>query len=456
MFHNRLTACFLIPKEGTIMRLIMLRHGKAVDADNNTADDERTLSREGRAQLEKYYPTLAHYLRQLPACQVWTSPLVRARESADILCRYLPQVSPRTMPFISTPSFSALSRALTACQMDDTVVLIGHEPFLSDWVRQMTGLETHFRKGRGMLLYLQPDQPDRAIAISPLDFDAMAGLRTYLLPLDVALVDIIRSQHDQIEDARRHFLSDSSNPLRAHDMRVALRVQYALLEFIRSSCDPEPFSEAEECYKALYDQFEELRSMDAISETIRAADNPALEPLNKALAADRKLEMVGLKASLKLDENADAFDEALNATVAALATVRSHSQLSQLVDEQFQARYHDIRKYARKCDIEAIFSLEHLRDKCKTLRYIFEFFGPLANYTMSQRYYAVRHLNSLIGKYADTRNSILYLNQRYGRRSDPDLHKAMEAFAALQAEDRVRYRKDLTDQLALICGSQDE
>lgn len=435
------------------MRLILLRHGKAVDRDKATLDDDRPLTREGRAQLEHYYPILAHYLRQLPRCAVWTSPLVRARESADILCRYLPEVEPRIMPFVSAPSFSGLSRALSQCKMNDTVLIIGHEPFLSDWTRKMTGLDTHYRKGRGMLFYLEPTRPDKALCIKPLDFEDITALRTYLLPADVALADIIRSQHEQIEATRRRFLGEAADPLCAHDMRVALRIQYALLDFIRSSCDEAPFVEAEEDYKALYDQLEELRSMDAISESIRAAD-PALAPLADALAADRKAEMSGLKATLKLAESADTFNEALHATMAALATVRSQQQLSDLVDAQLEQRYHAIRRYAGKCDIDHIFELEHLRDMCKTLRYIFEFFGPLANYTTSRRYYFVRHLNSLIGKYADTRNSVIYLNQRYSRRSDPALHRALDAYIALQSKERVRYGNQLQEQLNEISGTE--
>ena len=66
-----------------IVELYLIRHGIAVDRDSNTNDEERTLTDQGRQKTQK----VAERLHQLGLRfdLILTSPLVRARQTAEIL-----------------------------------------------------------------------------------------------------------------------------------------------------------------------------------------------------------------------------------------------------------------------------------------------------------------------------------------------------------------------------------
>lgn len=69
------------------MKLYLLRHG---DADSRANDFERPLSEKGREVTQR----LARFLKPLKieVAAIWTSPLVRARETAEII---EPVIKPR-------------------------------------------------------------------------------------------------------------------------------------------------------------------------------------------------------------------------------------------------------------------------------------------------------------------------------------------------------------------------
>lgn len=140
------------------MRLIFIRHGQAEDATENIGDARRVLTAKGKERLENVYPAFARYLNSKKHCEVWTSPKARALETANVLCRYMPGVKPLTQNFLEEGNFDAFCRAIRAHDHGETLVVVGHEPYLSDWVREMTGLDVHFKKGRGEMLYLSPTQ----------------------------------------------------------------------------------------------------------------------------------------------------------------------------------------------------------------------------------------------------------------------------------------------------------
>jgi phosphohistidine phosphatase len=64
------------------MRLVVIRHGKAVARDKWHKDDvERPLTKEGAHQAEWVFRLMRHYIG---ITEIWTSPWVRARQTAEI------------------------------------------------------------------------------------------------------------------------------------------------------------------------------------------------------------------------------------------------------------------------------------------------------------------------------------------------------------------------------------
>jgi phosphohistidine phosphatase len=118
------------------MDLYLVRHAAADTAatDSPAADAARALTADGREQARLAGRALA-VLRVCPP-EIWTSPLVRARETATALARELP-VPPRlvVVEALAIPGdFRRLQAQLAGCTFAD-LALVGHAPFLGECVQ---------------------------------------------------------------------------------------------------------------------------------------------------------------------------------------------------------------------------------------------------------------------------------------------------------------------------------
>jgi phosphohistidine phosphatase len=127
--------------------LYFLRHGDAGQAWA-TNDEQRPLSAEGEAALAAAAATWTR-LKLRPEV-VLTSPLVRARQTADLLCQGIgcaaePIVDERLRP---GAGWGEMARAMAAHPNAARVCFVGHEPDLSQVVAQLTGASSvRMRKG---------------------------------------------------------------------------------------------------------------------------------------------------------------------------------------------------------------------------------------------------------------------------------------------------------------------
>ena len=117
------------------MRICLVRHGPAVPrGTKGIEDDARPLTPGGRGKTR----AAARGIRALDLGidAVWTSPLPRARETAEILARELRLPAPTVTDLLKPDaSMNRLSRALKGrCP-----ALVGHEPDLGEAVAFLTG-----------------------------------------------------------------------------------------------------------------------------------------------------------------------------------------------------------------------------------------------------------------------------------------------------------------------------
>ena len=119
--------------------LYLFRHG---DAEHETRDDAaRRLTEKGERQARAAGAALAALGEQIDACL--TSPKRRATETARLACESLPGIEPEVAPELAGGDFDAL--ALAAGRGD--VLMVGHEPDLSNEVARLSGGKVKLRKG---------------------------------------------------------------------------------------------------------------------------------------------------------------------------------------------------------------------------------------------------------------------------------------------------------------------
>lgn len=135
------------------MKLYILRHGDAAEhGDPRYKENERPLTSKGIQRTKQ----LAHVLREMEINfdMILTSPLTRARETAEIVARGLKLQDHIRFSEHLAPSGS-MEELVHQVNMirpaHESVMLVGHEPYLSGFVSLLCtggpGLPMVFKKG---------------------------------------------------------------------------------------------------------------------------------------------------------------------------------------------------------------------------------------------------------------------------------------------------------------------
>jgi phosphohistidine phosphatase len=158
------------------MRLYFVRHGKAEEASGGIDDHERRLTPQGADRLQH----AARVMLQLgiKPNPIYSSPRVRARQTAEIIGRVLNQpvqIREEVNFGFDLGGVAALIRDLPP---DAQVMFVGHNPSISDVIRAMTGAEVDMKVGS--LARVDVDRPENGLRgplvwlLAPRVFDALA------------------------------------------------------------------------------------------------------------------------------------------------------------------------------------------------------------------------------------------------------------------------------------------
>ena len=79
--------------------------------------------------------------------QVWTSPFLRAAQSARIIADRCGVRDVESHDFIGNGDFGSFTAALAGRKSSSCLIVVGHEPFLGDWSLRISGRTLEFGKG---------------------------------------------------------------------------------------------------------------------------------------------------------------------------------------------------------------------------------------------------------------------------------------------------------------------
>jgi phosphohistidine phosphatase len=153
-------------------QLWLLRHGEAEPHDARP-DAERRLTPRGERQSETAGRALAAIGLELAAA--YTSPRVRARDTAQLACRHL-GVEPVADEALSGGWDADEARGLMARHgPDDRVLVVGHEPDFSQVVHDLTGARIDLKKGGVAGVRLDGTRGELIALLRPKELEALAG-----------------------------------------------------------------------------------------------------------------------------------------------------------------------------------------------------------------------------------------------------------------------------------------
>lgn len=138
--------------------LILIRHGKAEDRDSGKSDADRQLTEKGIEELKEFTQILRPLLKDKENLKVWTSPLMRAKQTANILVETVGCAQAEEKQFIAEGNLDELLNQMQKEKDNFTIVCVGHEPYTSNWAKELGGAETPFAKGAAASIIF--DNPD--------------------------------------------------------------------------------------------------------------------------------------------------------------------------------------------------------------------------------------------------------------------------------------------------------
>ncbi len=139
--------------------IIFFRHGRAVSKEEAGSDEARWLTPRGRCEVE----AVARLLPVKPPV-IYTSPLRRARETAEIIAG----VHGSRVEVVDGLAPGADLGVVKSLRLEDGVVLVGHNPDFEEMLEALTGgrvklsagaaagVEVDENLGEGRLVFLVP------------------------------------------------------------------------------------------------------------------------------------------------------------------------------------------------------------------------------------------------------------------------------------------------------------
>ncbi len=136
------------------MKLLLVRHAIALDRETpGVSDHLRPLTEDGVARFKKTARSLAALVT---ADLVLTSPMLRAKQTAEILARQWAAVPTHESEPLEDGSRVDFEEALARLPASTVAAAVGHEPYLSQWTAEWLGAPRGdsfaFKKGGAALI----------------------------------------------------------------------------------------------------------------------------------------------------------------------------------------------------------------------------------------------------------------------------------------------------------------
>jgi phosphohistidine phosphatase len=152
-------------------QLWLLRHGEAVPHESKD-DFDRELTPRGERQSAAAGEALARLGQEFSAC--YTSPLVRARQTAEIACASL-NVAPDVRDAVGKGFDVEDVRVLLAEHEDGAhVLVVGHNPSFEQIVLDLTGGRVDFKKGGAAAIRVAAGRAELLVLMRPRELESIA------------------------------------------------------------------------------------------------------------------------------------------------------------------------------------------------------------------------------------------------------------------------------------------
>lgn len=123
--------------------IILIRHAQAEVLLEGMEDATRSLIEKGKKRLRKIGPFLKQMIGEYETVTIYSSELKRSIQSAQILSKRLNRTYAGEQSFLQTGETDLLLDLIRS-RDEDCLIFVGHQPYLSTFSEQLSGLDLSF------------------------------------------------------------------------------------------------------------------------------------------------------------------------------------------------------------------------------------------------------------------------------------------------------------------------
>lgn len=244
-----------------VKTLVLVRHGDPEASAPSGQDLDRRLTPSGARALRVSYPRTFALLGDDPQIRVWSSPAVRALETADVVAAATGAEDIEVHQSLYAQDAAAFLAELEAADAP-CVVAVGHAPFVDTLAARLVGQCPSFGKGAAAAISLAPGAERGEL----LWF--VAGPRTSSWQ-ELAVVErAVADAADELLARCRAFLDAPDDPAALLDFRLALRRVRSLVQFLAPWQSKKQGRRCEHLLKDLQAATARLRELDILSDCV--------------------------------------------------------------------------------------------------------------------------------------------------------------------------------------------
>ena len=412
--------------------LVVMRHGKAMPAEQGQRDAERRLTEAGALALEAQLPRMLRLLRvHGRRGQIWVSPAVRACQTAELLAKALQgrgielDGKIRRIDSLWRQNVDEFLAELQATDAD-LVFAVGHIPFVEEVVEELADAAPSFSTGALACLEVrfsgevaQPGEDSRADARR-----ADGRLLWFVQGPDAArwatllqLQETITQVAEAIEERREAFFATPDDIETIHRFRTFSRTLRSLLAFIKPWQNREENAEAQVILRDIVRHTSRLRELDVLERNARLNPNssPGLLAFCKAEAARERAKV---RKILKSKQVTRSFERAMELSkhIAWRKRVARDGLSAELIRARFDALVASVSADLAVVELSDAERTHDVRKRAKRARYVSEYCQDILGPDAVQIALGMMAHQDKLGDVCDARANIRLIDESLGRR----------------------------------------
>ena len=405
------------------LQIVFIRHGIAEAGSSGQSDFDRCLTQKGTQKLRDALPFLLPLLHRDHEILIWSSPLVRARETAGIAADIFHVEEIEVFDFISEGYFNGFWNAVENLSplVGRTVIVVGHEPNMGYWSQALGGAYLPFKKGAAASFVYRGGAPNTAEFEWFLQPEGMEGLSDKASTTGILadISEILLFHLRKVVTERDNFLEEPESTETAHQLRVSIRKLRSLLYFLKPFQKGRQNSSLQGGLRKIVAELSYLRELDVLLDACGAfsKDHPEAMPGDSVIFENTRDERAKEAQRVISAVSSADYTDALNDMEAELQktiwkkNIDENESIAARISERFAGLFDAYEKSAAEVDYDNTAATHALRIEAKKLRYILLGLEPLLEGKFGIAGTGLKEAHDNLGQLCDARrNKDILLN----------------------------------------------